>query len=70
MSAKQDLVRVGREDVETAMMKPTPTYVLEADLDVLIRNAPTDQPSGKKLPFTVLDVFANKPEQRRLHFDN
>jgi thiol-disulfide isomerase/thioredoxin len=57
-------------DVETALIGPIPKHVLEADLDVLIRNAAAEQPSGKELPYTMLDVFANKPEQRRLHFDN
>jgi thiol-disulfide isomerase/thioredoxin len=57
-------------DVETALIGPIPKHVLEADLDVLIRNAAADQPSGKELPYTMLDVFANKPGQsRRLHFD-
>jgi thiol-disulfide isomerase/thioredoxin len=58
-------------DVETALIGPIPKHVLEADLDVLIRNAAAEQPSGKELPYTMLDTFANKPpEQRRLHFDH
>lgn len=57
-------------DVETALIGPIPKHVLEADLDVLIRNAAADQPSGKELPFNMLDVFVNTPGQRRLHFDN
>jgi hypothetical protein len=56
------------------LIKPTPKYVLEADLDVLVQNAPADQPSGRELPYqyTMLSIvaFADKPEQRRLHFDN
>jgi hypothetical protein len=56
--------------VETALIKPTPKYVLEADLDFLIQNAAADQPIGKELSFTMFDVFASKTEKRRLHFDN
>ena len=54
-------------DVETALIGPIPKSVLEADLDVLIQNAAS--PEVKPLPFRMLDVFANQPEKRRVHFD-
>jgi len=59
-------------DVETALIGPIPKHVLEADLDVLIRNGKTESGSSSSLvdlPYKMLDVFANKPEQRRLHFE-
>jgi thiol-disulfide isomerase/thioredoxin len=58
-------------DVETALIGPIPKHVLEADLDMLIKNAAAERASGATdLPYKMLDVFANKPDQRRLHFDN
>jgi thiol-disulfide isomerase/thioredoxin len=54
-------------DVETALIGPTPKSVLEADLDVLIDNA--DGGPKRPLPYVMLDVFANNPEKRRMHFD-
>lgn len=51
-------------DVETALIGPIPKSVLEADLNALL------DPSEKRpLPFQMLDVFASRPELRRVHFD-
>lgn len=55
-------------DVITALVGPTPKSVLEADLDVLINNA-KQQDSKQQLPYVMLDVFANAPERRRVHFE-
>jgi len=55
-------------DVETALIGPTPKSVLEADLDILIQNAKNTE-SKQNLPYVMLDVFANAPERRRVHFD-
>jgi thioredoxin-like negative regulator of GroEL len=61
-------------NVETALIGPIPKHILENDLDVLLANAAAAQlttTSGAKreLPFQMLDVFANHPEQRRVHFE-
>lgn len=57
-------------DVMTALIGPTPKSVLEADLDVMIKNSKMDQKETKEpLPYVMMDVFANAPERRRVHFD-
>lgn len=71
-------------DVETALIGPIPKHILENDLDVLLSNAAaaamaSAQEDGilaaagagkrRELPFQMLDVFANRPEQRRVHFE-
>lgn len=55
-------------DVMTALIGPTPKSVLEADLDVLLRNSKQSD-SKEDLPYVMLDVFKNAPERRRVHFD-
>lgn len=55
-------------DVETALIGPVPKTVLEADFNTLIENSKgTSQ--KKELPYVMLDVFANKPEKRRVSFE-
>jgi thiol-disulfide isomerase/thioredoxin len=65
-------------DVETALIGPIPKRVLRADLDVLLENAARASPADgnsrtsappTKLPYTMLDVFADAPEKRRVQFD-
>lgn len=57
-------------DVETALIGPIPKHIMEQDLDVLLANAAQQTTSAKReLPFQMLDVFANRPEQRRVHFE-
>jgi len=67
-------------NVETALIGPIPKHVLEADLDALLaRRTESDvsagqgqgqqQRHGTQLPYTMLDVFAHRPEERRVHFD-
>jgi thioredoxin-like negative regulator of GroEL len=58
-------------DIETALIGPIPKHILENDLDVLLANAAEQSTAGPKreLPFQMLDVFANHPEQRRVHFE-
>ena len=51
--------------VDTALIGPVPKAWLEADLKVLIENSATSQ-ERKSLPYEMLDVFANRPEARRL----
>lgn len=55
-------------DVMTALIGPTPKSVLEADLDVLLRNS-KENGSKEDLPYVMLDVFKDAPERRRVHFD-
>lgn len=55
-------------DVMTALIGPTPKSVLEADLDVMLKNAKAKD-EQQPLPYVMMDVFANKPERRRVHFD-
>jgi thioredoxin-like negative regulator of GroEL len=56
--------------VETALIGPIPKAWLASDLDVLIENAARKQSesssSNKALPYQMLDVFANRPDQRRI----
>lgn len=54
-------------DVETALIGPIPKSVLEADLNVLLNNK--KQKEKEPLPYVMLDVFANRPNDRRVHFD-
>lgn len=56
-------------DVETALIGPIPKSVLQADLDVLIENSATPLESQQALPYRMLDVFRDRPEKRRVHFD-
>jgi thioredoxin-like negative regulator of GroEL len=57
-------------DVETALIGPIPKHLLAQDLDVLLANAAQTTTGAKRvLPFQMLDVFANHPEQRRVHFE-
>ena len=58
--------------VETSLIGPTPKSVLEADLNMLLENAKrTSQQEyqHQALPYVMLDVFANAPELRKVHFD-
>lgn len=55
-------------DVITALIGPTPKSVLEADLDVLIRNS-KESDTNEDLPYVMLDVFKDAPDRRRVHFD-
>jgi thiol-disulfide isomerase/thioredoxin len=63
--------------VDTALIGPVPKAWLDADLQVLIENSRQQQQNDPtttgdneaprtKLPFQMLDVFANRPEARRL----
>jgi thioredoxin-like negative regulator of GroEL len=54
--------------VDTALIGPVPKHWLESDLDVLIANAASadKQQDAKPLPFEMLDVFASRPDQRRI----
>lgn len=54
-------------DVETALIGPIPKSVLEADIDTMILNQKTK--TNTPLPYKMLDVFADVPENRRVHFD-
>lgn len=54
-------------DVETALIGPIPKSVLEADIDAMILNQKTK--TNTPLPYKMLDVFADVPENRRVHFD-
>jgi len=56
-------------DIKTALIGPVPKSVLEADLDVLIRNSNKVPESQEELPFVMLDVFKDAPNLRRVHFD-
>lgn len=56
-------------DVETALIGPIPKSVLEADINVLIDNTLAASEKKTPLPHKMLDAFANRPEQRRVHFD-
>ena len=53
-------------DVETALIGPVPVSILSADLDTLLHNAqqPPQQPP-QEIPYTMLDVFAGKPDEAR-----
>ena len=55
-------------EVETALIGPIPKSILEADINVLIDNHANDKKTP--LPHKMLDAFANRPEQRRVHFDD
>ena len=55
--------------VETSLIGPTPKSVLEADLDVLIQNSKHRGDTQQPLPYVMLDVFANTPERRTVHFE-
>jgi thioredoxin-like negative regulator of GroEL len=58
--------------VDTALIGPISKKWLASDLDVLIENAAQQQQSSsssqqrKALPYQMLDVFANRPDQRRI----
>jgi thiol-disulfide isomerase/thioredoxin len=56
--------------IETTLIGPTPRSVLKEDLDVLLENAQkTSLQSQKPLPYVMLDLFENAPDQRKVHFD-
>jgi thioredoxin-like negative regulator of GroEL len=64
-------------DVETALIGLVPKYAIEADLNALLENAAaasasasstSEQQAKKELPAQMLDVFATKPELRRVSF--
>jgi len=58
-------------DVETALIGPIPKPIMEADLDVLLQRTSSTAEEGRQpLPYVMLDVFANRPDLRRIHFDN
>lgn len=57
--------------VDTALIGPIPSNILRADLDKLIENA-SGRAEGKTpqtLPYTMLDVFQGRPDQRKVSFD-
>jgi thiol-disulfide isomerase/thioredoxin len=70
-------------EVETALIGIVPRHVIEADLDALLLPPPSGRgaadgasagvssssSSKVPLPYTMLDAFASRPEQRKLHFD-
>mmetsp|Transcript_18726 Transcript_18726/g.52086 ORF Transcript_18726/g.52086 Transcript_18726/m.52086 type:complete len:94 (+) Transcript_18726:963-1244(+) len=60
-------------DVETALIGPVPKSVLERDLDVLLSNAAAQNGDvssvQQPLPYQMLDVFANRPDLRRIKFN-
>ena len=58
-------------DVETALIGPIPKPIMEADLDVLLQRTSSTAEEGRQpLPYVMLDVFANRLDLRRIHFDN
>mmetsp|Transcript_698 Transcript_698/g.1299 ORF Transcript_698/g.1299 Transcript_698/m.1299 type:complete len:294 (+) Transcript_698:141-1022(+) len=62
------LALVSKEgDVETALIGPIPKSVLEADLNVMIGNAQSNEKVA--LPYRMLDVFRDSPDKKRVHFD-
>lgn len=57
--------------VDTALIGAVPKEWLSTDIDVLLDNASKEaagdeQTSKQKLPYQMLDVFANRPENRKL----
>eukprot|EP00429_Kryptoperidinium_foliaceum_P011483 CAMPEP_0176004596 /NCGR_PEP_ID=MMETSP0120_2-20121206/1774_1 /TAXON_ID=160619 /ORGANISM="Kryptoperidinium foliaceum, Strain CCMP 1326" /LENGTH=294 /DNA_ID=CAMNT_0017337281 /DNA_START=195 /DNA_END=1080 /DNA_ORIENTATION=- len=50
--------------VDTALIGPVPKQWLVKDLQVLKENAANEQ--RQSLPYQMLDVFANRPDQRRI----
>jgi thiol-disulfide isomerase/thioredoxin len=59
-------------EVETALIGIIPQHVIEADLDMLLGDTGGNEGGGvthSPLPYTMLDTFASRPEQRKLHFD-
>jgi len=61
--------------VDTALIGTVPKEWLTKDIDVLLENASKDtaitaredeEPLRRKLPFQMLDVFANRPEARKI----
>jgi len=54
--------------VDTALIGAVPKEWLSRDIDVLLDNArkTTDQSPKQQLPYQMLDVFANKPEARKI----
>lgn len=62
--------------VETALIGPIPKSILKADLDVLLSNAEvgkkisTIDEEKVKLPHMMYDAFRNKPDMKKIRFDN
>ena len=62
--------------VETALIGPIPKSILRADLDVLLSNAEvgkkisTIDEEKLKLPHMMYDAFRNKPDMKKIRFDN
>jgi thiol-disulfide isomerase/thioredoxin len=59
-------------EVETALIGIIPQHVIEADLDTLLllgSDGASEGVAHSPLPYTMLDTFASRPEQRKLHFD-
>lgn len=53
--------------VETALIGPVPKKWIEQDLNAMIENSSKGSTqASSKLPFEMLDVFANRPDQRRI----
>ena len=53
--------------VDTALIGPVPKQWVEHDLQVLIQNAKIVSPEQRQsLPHQMLDVFASRPESRRI----
>ena len=60
------LVLVDRDgNVETALIGPVPKSVMRADLDVLLMSSGD---KGEQLPYVMLDVFADRPDMRKVSF--
>lgn len=66
--------------VDTALIGPVPKQWLEKDLQVLVDNAKLMDPAAgtsggemipkrSSLPYQMLDVFANRPDQRRVQIE-
>jgi thiol-disulfide isomerase/thioredoxin len=60
------LVLVDRDgNVETALIGPVPKSVMRADLDALLMSSGD---KGEQLPYVMLDVFADRPDMRKVSF--
>jgi thiol-disulfide isomerase/thioredoxin len=59
-------------NVQTALIGQIPKHVLEADLDMLVKEAGKKRSSSDSillnLPYTMLDVFEKRPEARHVQF--
>ena len=65
--------------VDTALVGPVPSRILRADLDTLLSNAAKKSSQAAEgdassvapdpLPYTMLDVFQDRPDSRKVRFD-